>query len=368
MVRRDDLKQLKKSLKHKPELVSAKDNNGDTPLHVAARYDHGAAVTLLLANGADIQAKNNDGLTPLHVAAGLLACSGTSSVTELLIRGGADVNVKDHNGETPLHGAVESFNLDNARQLLANGADVGATDNNGRTALHNTKSKEIAELLLLNGADANPKDNKGNGPMHLVVGKQDPEMIAALMSGEDIIAVLLASGADANAKNNDGQTPLHVAARMGRRGVVQYSSLLTGGADINAQDNNGNTPLHLAVRGGHEYVAEILVKRGAKPTPEPFPTQSAVIREELSFEALVEELVSLCQAGYDWGLQNRFPTVQDYPQYSQVRKLGELIHAKADLEGMQQACHILRQRVVTREGGGQYLAEHSWSGIGGWRP
>ena len=88
--------------------------------------------------------------------------------------------------------------------------------------------------------------------------------------------------------------------------------------------------------------------------------------ESPSFGTIVDELVSLSQEGVGWGLRNHFPPIKDYPQYLRIRQLGELIHANAGHEGMQEACRFLKRRVVMCEGGGQYLAEHAWDGIGDW--
>ena len=48
--------------------VSARDNDGSTPLHWAAAMGHRDVVTLLLARGADVNAKDNRSATPLHWA------------------------------------------------------------------------------------------------------------------------------------------------------------------------------------------------------------------------------------------------------------------------------------------------------------
>lgn len=48
--------------------VNARDNDGATPLFVAAREGHKEVVELLLANGAEVNAPDNSGKTPLDLA------------------------------------------------------------------------------------------------------------------------------------------------------------------------------------------------------------------------------------------------------------------------------------------------------------
>lgn len=48
--------------------VGARDKNGETPLHLAARKNHLKMVALLLEYGADANAKTVQELTPLYCA------------------------------------------------------------------------------------------------------------------------------------------------------------------------------------------------------------------------------------------------------------------------------------------------------------
>ena len=78
--------------------VDAKDEEGWTPLHLAAYSDGKDIVGLLIAAGADVDARDEEGWPPLHLA----AYSGGKDIVELLIAVGADVNAKNKHGETPL--------------------------------------------------------------------------------------------------------------------------------------------------------------------------------------------------------------------------------------------------------------------------
>lgn len=50
------------------EVLSAKDNEGFSLLHHAARCDQAKLVSFLLDNGADIDMKGDNGFTALHIA------------------------------------------------------------------------------------------------------------------------------------------------------------------------------------------------------------------------------------------------------------------------------------------------------------
>ena len=61
-----NLKQLKILLKNDPELITAKDETGRTPLQWACRGVHIKIVEYLIENGADVNARDIYNITPLH--------------------------------------------------------------------------------------------------------------------------------------------------------------------------------------------------------------------------------------------------------------------------------------------------------------
>lgn len=56
----------------------------------------------LIKNGADVNAKNEYGETPLHLA----ASNEYDNMVEFLIKNGADINAKTERGNTPLQYAA----------------------------------------------------------------------------------------------------------------------------------------------------------------------------------------------------------------------------------------------------------------------
>ena len=311
------LDQVKELLEGDPGLVFSRDHTGSTPLHFAA-YDHRDVVEFLLANKAEVNSKNNDHETPLHLAAmrgrkdivGLLlaneaavdarnfsgrtplhlaAARGHTDVAELLLANNANVNARWDFGEgTPLHAAVANGHKDTAELLLANGADVNANSNGGETPLHTAAEKgqkDLAELLLASGGDVNARGGwRSETPLHtaadkghkdlvelLVVNRasvnarsrtgRTPLFFAALGGYKDVTDLLLANHAEVNAKTNHGWTPLHAAAYKGHKDLVEL--LLAHGAEVN--DTVGEPPLHLARI--HKDVAELLLAFGANPLP-----------------------------------------------------------------------------------------------------
>ena len=124
-----DLEKVKALLKGNPRLVFRKDDEGQTPLHVAASKGHKDVAKLLMDYKADVNARKKYGDTPLHYAA-----HGHKDVVELLLANKADVNAKDNIGYTPLHEAARNGCKDVVELLLANKADVNAKVQHRRDA------------------------------------------------------------------------------------------------------------------------------------------------------------------------------------------------------------------------------------------
>jgi ankyrin repeat protein/beta-lactamase regulating signal transducer with metallopeptidase domain len=320
-----DIEQVK-SLISKGADVNAKDEDGQVPLHLAARHGNKAVVELLLDRGAVVNVNKKlvpplPGAAPLHEAVRY----GHKDVAEVLIASGADVNALTKPGDTVLYCAAASGHEELAKLLIANGADVDAAlhcvvghghldaamfllskgdninakDEKGKTALHKAARfghKDVAELLVARGANVNAKDKEGITPTYaattfLGVGQQqmvdvvklllakggqvDTVHLSAFVGDVDKVKGFLEQGIEVDAKDMYGRTPLHLASMSGQRDVLAF--LIGKGADVNAKSRPGSdlaldltpgvTPLDLAVTYSDYEVVKLLIDSGAEVNP-----------------------------------------------------------------------------------------------------
>lgn len=106
-------------------LINAKDyGTGESALHIVVKRRDAAWLAFLLAKGAKPDIRDNDGNTPLGIAAQLGFVEGVQT----LISGGAGVNVANNRGETALILAIHNRDPATTRYLLAAGANPLQTD------------------------------------------------------------------------------------------------------------------------------------------------------------------------------------------------------------------------------------------------
>lgn len=114
---------------------------GDTALHFAAAAYRQETILILVNAGADVSARNRNGDQPLHSAAvGIPGSSywNPSAQAEsiaCLIEAGADPNAVNKHEVTPLHRAVRTRCAAAVRTLLRFGADPDRRNKSGSTPL-----------------------------------------------------------------------------------------------------------------------------------------------------------------------------------------------------------------------------------------
>ncbi|XP_036047112.1 ankyrin repeat domain-containing protein 35 isoform X1 [Onychomys torridus] len=207
-VQRGDVGRVAALASRKSARPTKLDSNGQSPFHLAASKGLTECLTILLANGADINSRNEDGSTALHLAT--ISCqpqcvkvllqhganedavdaenrsplhwaasSGCASSVLLLCDHEAFLDVLDNDGRTPLMIASLGGHAAICSQLLQRGARVNVTDKDDKSALIlacEKGSAEVAELLLSHGADAGAVDSLGHNALHYALHTQDKEL------------------------------------------------------------------------------------------------------------------------------------------------------------------------------------------------
>jgi ankyrin repeat protein len=151
IARAKTLQEVEEILKERNYNINDRDQNGETALHLTCKAANVDIARYLLENGADPTARDNDGLTPLHIAAAYIS---DSDIFDLLLvaNRNVDIDASDESGMTALHFATATSNVTCARFLLSNGANPNTRNQNGSTPLHFAamfaKDMDIVELLV----------------------------------------------------------------------------------------------------------------------------------------------------------------------------------------------------------------------------
>jgi cytohesin len=222
----------------------------ETPLHRAAQFNAVDVAKVLVAHGVELNARDEDGWSPLMIA----ALNGHKESITAMLQGGAAVDAKDKDGWSPLMIAAENRHKESTTALLQGGAAVDTKLENGCTALYTAAQnghQESITALLQGGAAVDAKRRGGFSPLYVAAENGHKESITALLQG----------GAAVDAKAEIGATPLYVAAQKGHKESI--TALLQGGAAVDAKDNHGWSPLMIAAQKGHKESITALLQGGA---------------------------------------------------------------------------------------------------------
>nr|XP_023396813.1 ankyrin repeat domain-containing protein 35 [Loxodonta africana] len=201
-VQRGDVGRVAALASRKSARPTKLDSNGQSPFHLAASKGLTECLTILLANGADINSKNEDGSTALHLAT--ISCQ--PQCVKVLLQHGANEDAVDAENRSPLHWAASSGCASSVLLLCDHEAFLDVLDNGGRT----------------------------------------PLMIASLGGHAAICSQLLQRGARVNVTDKDDKSALILACEKGSAEVAEL--LLSHGADVGAVDSTGHDALHYALR------------------------------------------------------------------------------------------------------------------------
>jgi len=207
-----------------PDYLNLQNNELYAPLHIAVLTNQPVLVRRLVVAGAKTSIRDQEGNTPLHLASkrGHLQCAeailrpisaeesqaspGSVNWEQENLQG--ILNQKNFNGEHCLHLATYGEHFDFIRFLCWSGADMNATEGrSGKTALHyavNKRQEPLVQLLatprLAGGCEVemNIRDWAGRTPLQ-----------CARINGDEVIIALLASlGAETSMESEDSNEEL----------------------------------------------------------------------------------------------------------------------------------------------------------------
>lgn len=259
------------------ELLSLKNERGETPLLYAVDHDDLERVKILLSFNADPNVRDT-GLyegtsanTVLHRAMYHGDSINTIPIMQALLQAGANPRLANDHGSTPLHlagwitNSIDTQDIGSTTTqipgrrmsaiiMLTNaGADINTQDAQGKTLLHllvDKRDTSFIEKLILQfplTLSRDVKDKNGRTPVEYArfLFEPDPEDLVTSLSIE-VPPSAKTVEKKAEPTYDQGVTPLMIAIIKNDKPTLENLISLKE-TDLQAQAQNGNTALHYAV-------------------------------------------------------------------------------------------------------------------------
>jgi ankyrin repeat protein len=198
----------------------------------------------------DIHAKNERGDTALH----LLAMRGNVEGIKLLLKHGADIDAKNNGKQNSLESAIASGNPDAVAYLINHGAADTVTDKLGSIDFQDRANQAAANTI-----ERQHEDHANHFPLLYLARTAGlaVETPARAEKWEEIANVLI------DKYPEHINIALHEAAAVNN--IFMLNILLDAGANIEYRNEKGETPLILAIKSGNIDATKLFLSRGADP-------------------------------------------------------------------------------------------------------
>ena len=259
----EDLKEVKDSLQ---KLVRDNGKCCKFPVHQAAVNGDVRLMVLIFNASYDLNARDDKGQTVLHLASGY----GRIEIVQFLLTSSKDLtidlNALDNRRRTALHLACENGRTEIVQLLMKLSKefsiDLNSRDDFVRPFLHLACSFEIVQFVVTTSKyfniDLNARDVKGCTALHEACFRNRTEIVQFLITSSKEF------GIDLNARDHNGWSAFHHACRNARTETVHLliTSSKDFSIDLNVRDELGWTALHWTIENstaGMEIV-ELITK------------------------------------------------------------------------------------------------------------
>ena len=154
--------------------VTKRDSDSRTLLH---NSQSASQTCSLLNQGAEINAVDDEGWTPLMIA----ASANRIDIVEILIENNANLDLQNSYGNTALHYAASKNLIDIVKVLLSSDAKL-LQNSIGHTPLHRAAMKGFLDVLILfEKTFIDVADYQGNTALHLATEESRVDVIKYLI-------------------------------------------------------------------------------------------------------------------------------------------------------------------------------------------
>ncbi|KAF4387631.1 hypothetical protein G4B88_003958 [Cannabis sativa] len=266
-------------------LLSKQNQEGETPLYVAAENGHSVIVGEMLKyidlHTASLPARN--GYDPFHIA----ARQGHLDVLKEMLQVFPNLAMTtDLSNATALHTAATQGHIDVVNLMLETDSNLAKiARNNGKTVLHSAARmghlEVVKSLLTKDPSTGFRTDQKGQTALHMAVKGQNEEIVLELLKPDPSVL---------SVEDNKGNTALHIATRKGR-------------ANINAINKAGETPLDIAEKFGTPELVLVLKEAGATNSSEQGKPQNPAKQLKQTVSDIKHDVRSQLQQTHQTGVR-----------------------------------------------------------------